>query len=75
MKALLLLIAGLAALVLSGCGIRGDLDRPAPLWGPGAQMTEDQTGEVDGAEDDMANPEDREDELLRDLDRLDEPGR
>ncbi|XBQ14867.1 MAG: lipoprotein [Oceanicaulis sp.] len=22
-----------AALVLSGCGIRGDLERPPPLWG------------------------------------------
>jgi predicted small lipoprotein YifL len=26
-------LAAAAALVLSGCGIRGDLERPAPLWG------------------------------------------
>ncbi|MFP4518073.1 MAG: LPS translocon maturation chaperone LptM [Oceanicaulis sp.] len=27
-------LAAAAALVLSGCGIRGDLERPPPLWGP-----------------------------------------
>ncbi len=26
-------LAAAAALVLSGCGIRGDLERPPPLWG------------------------------------------
>ena len=26
-------LAVAAALVLSGCGIRGDLERPPPLWG------------------------------------------
>ncbi|WP_375283499.1 LPS translocon maturation chaperone LptM [Marinicauda pacifica] len=75
MKALLLLLAGPAALALSACGIRGDLDRPAPLWGPGEQMDDAQSGETDAADDDVSSPEEREDELLRDLDRLDEPGR
>ena len=46
MKALLLLLAGPAALALSACGIRGDLDRPAPLWGPGEQMDDAQIAEM-----------------------------
>ncbi|WP_375550012.1 lipoprotein [Oceanicaulis alexandrii] len=34
MKRLTLAFLGFAAaLVLSGCGIRGDLERPPPFWG------------------------------------------
>lgn len=29
-----LFLAAAAAIVLSGCGIRGDLERPPPIWGP-----------------------------------------
>ncbi|MGJ3232449.1 MAG: LPS translocon maturation chaperone LptM [Oceanicaulis sp.] len=54
-----LFLAAAAALVLSGCGIRGDLERPPPLWGPDERpeaidperlpSNEDGEDEVDGA--------------------------
>lgn len=28
-----ILLVGLSVLALSACGLRGDLDRPEPLWG------------------------------------------
>ncbi len=35
MRRLTLALSGLFALLLvSGCGIRGDLERPPPVWGP-----------------------------------------
>lgn len=35
MRRLTLALSGLFALLLvSGCGIRGDLERPPPIWGP-----------------------------------------
>lgn len=34
MKRYAILVLGLAAIGLSGCGIRGDLERPPPVWGP-----------------------------------------
>ena len=37
MTARLILMALVAAATLSGCGRRGDLDRPAPLWGDRAK--------------------------------------
>ena len=33
MKTRTLVLVALAASALSGCGLRGDLERPAPLWG------------------------------------------
>lgn len=33
----LVLLAG-AALVLAGCGLRGELQRPAPMWGSGSDI-------------------------------------
>ena len=75
MKALLLLVSGLSALALSACGIRGDLDRPEPLWGSGGSVSEEPAGDTDDNDADALSAEEREDELLRDLDRLDEPGR
>lgn len=33
MKKLVLMSVGLSALALSGCGLRGDLERPDPMWG------------------------------------------
>ena len=29
-----LILMGGAGLVLAGCGLRGDLERPGPIWGP-----------------------------------------
>ena len=35
MRPLTLALSGLfAVLLLTGCGIRGDLERPPPIWGP-----------------------------------------
>lgn len=28
-----LALMGVAALILAGCGLRGDLERPGPMWG------------------------------------------
>lgn len=33
MKKLATLIVIIGGLVLSGCGLRGDLERPPPIWG------------------------------------------
>lgn len=33
MKAIALALCGLTLVGLAGCGLRGDLARPAPLWG------------------------------------------
>lgn len=57
MRRLTLALSGLTAmLVLTGCGIRGDLERPPPVWGPDerseaerAHEAEDEDGE-DGGE-------------------------
>lgn len=53
----LCLIASLliAAFLLGGCGIRGDLERPAPLWG---ETTLEPLPIVDGPEANLeANPD------------------
>ncbi len=60
MRRLTLALSGLAAVLLSsGCGIRGDLERPPPIWSPDertdaerAHETEDDAG--GGDEDDSA---------------------
>jgi hypothetical protein len=45
-------LAAAAALILSGCGIRGDLERPPPLWGEGARtLAAEQPAEADAAQD------------------------
>lgn len=33
MKKLVTLIVIIGGLVVSGCGLRGDLERPPPIWG------------------------------------------
>ena len=41
-RLLLAALIGAAALGLSGCGLRGNLDRPEPLWGdPQEDVQED----------------------------------
>ena len=34
----------LSALAVAACGLRGDLDRPPPLWGDPAQAESDTDG-------------------------------
>ncbi|MEQ8404051.1 MAG: lipoprotein [Oceanicaulis sp.] len=46
-----LLLAAAAAPVLSGCGIRGDLDRPPPIWGPDDRETVDPATRPSNADD------------------------
>lgn len=45
-KAILFLGAA-AAIVLSGCGIRGDLERPPPIWGPDNRTPSERAHETD----------------------------
>lgn len=46
-----------AALVLSGCGIRGDLERPPPFWGADERTAEERAYETEeAAEDAQAEP-------------------
>jgi len=56
MRRLTLALSGLVAvLMLTGCGIRGDLERPPPIWGPDerspaerAHETTDESADDDG---------------------------
>ena len=41
-----ILLAG-SVVVLSGCGIRGDLERPPPLWGPDERTESEREHEGD----------------------------
>lgn len=48
MKRLTLAFLGAAAaLVLSGCGIRGDLERPPPFWGTDERTAEERAYETE----------------------------
>lgn len=51
----LLAFLGLGTLVSSGCGIRGDLDRPPPLWG--ADMADPMTDSAEADADDLPEPD------------------
>ena len=56
-----LIVCALAALALTGCGVRGGLERPAPLWGEpdGAQReaaTDEEEEEIE--DDDFLDPDD-----------------
>ena len=55
----LVAIIAFAPALLGGCGLKGDLQRPAPLWGdpdrdpetaPEADETRDQSDDADGNE-------------------------
>ena len=48
---LMLLAAGL---VITGCGVRGDLERPPPLWGPDERTADERAHEDEGAKADPA---------------------
>jgi len=50
---LILLLLTFAA-PLSGCGIKGGLDTPPPLWGDSARV--DATADTQSAPDPLANP-------------------
>ncbi len=55
-----LIVCALAALALAGCGVRGGLERPAPLWGaPGEADREVAADEDEDEEDnDFLDPDD-----------------
>ena len=53
MVRLTLALSGLCAvLLLSGCGIRGDLERPAPVWGPDDRTPAERAHETPEGEED-----------------------
>ena len=47
MKLRTLILMGGSVLALAGCGLRGDLERPGPMWGSGssADATEEEAPE------------------------------
>lgn len=56
-----LIACALAALALAGCGVRGGLERPAPLWGApdAAQADPESEGDEEEIEDeDFLDPDD-----------------
>ena len=40
-----------AVLVLSACGVRGDLERPPPVWGEDQRTDEEREHESDGEDE------------------------
>ncbi|PWE16352.1 argininosuccinate lyase [Marinicauda salina] len=46
----LALTAPVALILLSGCGIRGDLERPPPLWGPDERTDAERAYETENGE-------------------------
>lgn len=55
-----ILLAG-TSLALSGCGIRGDLERPPPIWGPDERSEDERAYETEGSSE-PASAEDAADE-------------
>jgi len=47
MKRLAMMIMAISALSLTGCGMRGSLERPPPMWGDPAQ---EETSQPEDAE-------------------------
>ena len=54
-RLIVLLNALLAALMLSACGVRGDLERPGPLWGEDERTEQEREHERDGEDTDGEN--------------------
>ncbi len=48
-----LIACALAALALAGCGVRGGLERPAPLWGDADGTQREAAPDADEDEDDV----------------------
>jgi len=46
-----LIAVGLAAVALAGCGVRGELERPPPLWGEDLRTPEERAHETEGGAD------------------------
>ena len=60
MRRLTLALSGLAAVLFaSGCGIRGDLERPPPIWGPDERSQDERAHETDGKADDKGEVDPR----------------
>jgi predicted small lipoprotein YifL len=49
-KLALIALIGLSTLI-AGCGIRGDLERPPPLWGEDLRTDEERAHETDDEND------------------------
>ena len=47
MKILASMFLAGSVLLLSGCGIRGDLERPPPIWGPDERTEDERAHETD----------------------------
>ncbi len=49
MRRLMILLGALgAAFTLAACGVRGDLERPGPIWGEDERTEEEREHEDDG---------------------------
>jgi predicted small lipoprotein YifL len=54
-----LIACALGALALAGCGVRGGLERPAPLWGnPDAAQAEPESEEDEDEDEALLDPDD-----------------
>lgn len=51
----LMFLAVLSALTLAGCGIKGDLKTPPPLWGADKPVSETDTNSSEKDEDSVLN--------------------
>lgn len=49
-----LILAGLAAALLAGCGVQGNLERPPPLWGDARERYEAEQAAREAAEQEPA---------------------
>lgn len=58
-RLIVIAVCALAALALAGCGVRGGLERPAPLWGaPGPDAPEAAPAEDEDEDEDFLDPDD-----------------
>lgn len=52
-----ILFAACALSLLGGCGLRGDLERPAPMWGEARERYDQAAQPAEQAEDEEPNAE------------------